>query len=557
MQADQALDHREAEAGPLVLALVAAAPGLEERRAELGQVALADADPGIGHDDVEPVRTRAQGQVDPAAPRGELHGVRDQVDQHLTAGARIGRDLDRSRHGGHQGDPGRLGLEAHQVAAGPDQRGGIEDLRRVVEIAALDPAHVEQRVDDAEQVVAGRADDPGIFPRLIGAEADRAFAGEHLGEADDRVERRAQLVRDVGQEPALDRVGALGLGAGALQLLGVAVMLGHVAGHGHDGHGRIVGAVLDPVGAHLGMDQAGAVGTAGGRLDMQAQRQGGGPPGRGDIADRLEEGRPVGDMDPLQQAVAAQPRRVAADQAARRDRGLEHPAVAVVPGHEVVDRREQQPVAGLVVAQPLAPGALVAHVLQGLGGDVADCRDREDRQGDAGRDVHHRHGAGPGTEGDDTEHAEHGQDGGGRRGAHRAGDQGLQGNRHQPDRGRGGGAAGEAGQADHQSGQPRRRDRVRHPEGAGASEQDGGQHRQQQARDRQHLNARRDPAPDEIGRQRRHHHHAGGEARHQETLMPEPHARIVSHGFVDQTREAVVEQRSQGFFNRQGSHAPR
>jgi hypothetical protein len=26
---------------------------------------------------------------------------------------------------------------------------------------------------------------------------------------------------------------------------------------------------------------------------------------------------------------------------------------------------------------------------------------------------------------------------------------------------------------------------------------------------------------------------------------------------VDQTREAVVEQRSQGFFNRQGSHAPR
>ena len=70
MQADQALNHREPEAGPLVGALVAAAAGLEERRAELGQILRADADAGVGDDDVQAVRAPAQGQVDPAARAG-------------------------------------------------------------------------------------------------------------------------------------------------------------------------------------------------------------------------------------------------------------------------------------------------------------------------------------------------------------------------------------------------------------------------------------------------------------------------------------------------------
>jgi hypothetical protein len=42
-------------------------------------------------------------------------------------------------------------------------------------------------------------------------------------------------------------------------------MLGHVAGDGDDGHLAGHARIGDAVGAHLGVDQVGAVGAAGGR----------------------------------------------------------------------------------------------------------------------------------------------------------------------------------------------------------------------------------------------------------------------------------------------------
>ena len=57
----------------------------------------------------------------------------------------------------HQGDAGLVELELHQVAAGLDQGREVEGLRGVVEMAALDPRHVEERVDDFEEVLAGIA----------------------------------------------------------------------------------------------------------------------------------------------------------------------------------------------------------------------------------------------------------------------------------------------------------------------------------------------------------------------------------------------------------------
>ncbi len=95
------------------------------------------------------------------------------------------------------------------------------------------------------------------------------------------------------------------------------------------------------------------------------------------------------------------------------------------------------------------------------------------------------------------------------------------------------------------------------PEGPGAGEQDGGEDRQQQARDRQDLEAGRHPAPEQIGRQTDHHDGAGRQPRHQEALVARTGRRIVGHGFVDETREPVVDQRRQDSLNGQGWHAPR
>ena len=58
----------------------------------------------------------------------------------------------------------------------------------------------------------------GVEPHLL-------LVDQHLGEADDGVERRAQLVAHGGEEPALGGVGALGFGARILErlLLGLAL----------------------------------------------------------------------------------------------------------------------------------------------------------------------------------------------------------------------------------------------------------------------------------------------------------------------------------------------
>ena len=53
--------------------------------------------------------------------------------------------------------------------------------------------------------------------------------GQHFGEADDGIERRAQLVAHGGEEAALGGVGALGLGARLLERLLLRLALGDVA----------------------------------------------------------------------------------------------------------------------------------------------------------------------------------------------------------------------------------------------------------------------------------------------------------------------------------------
>ena len=76
--------------------------------------------------------------------------------------------------------------------------------------AGFDLRDVQQRVDDAEQMLAAVMDDARVVAPALLVEGPRQVAGQHVGEADDGVQRRAQLVADHRQEV---RLGALATSA--------------------------------------------------------------------------------------------------------------------------------------------------------------------------------------------------------------------------------------------------------------------------------------------------------------------------------------------------------
>jgi hypothetical protein len=67
-------------------------------------------------------------------------------------------------------------------------------------LARFDARHVENVVDHRQEIFAARANVGAVFLVLVGAEGAEDSALHHLGEADDGVERRAQLVAHVGEE---------------------------------------------------------------------------------------------------------------------------------------------------------------------------------------------------------------------------------------------------------------------------------------------------------------------------------------------------------------------
>ena len=102
--------------------------------------------------------------------------------------------------------------------------------------AGLDLREIENVVDEVEQVGAGRVDVARKLDLLVGKVARHVF-GELLAEDEDGVERRAQLVRHVGQELGLVLRGERQLGglflervAGLLDLGVLALDLGVLLG---------------------------------------------------------------------------------------------------------------------------------------------------------------------------------------------------------------------------------------------------------------------------------------------------------------------------------------
>ena len=108
-------------------------------------------------------------------------------------------------------------LAHHRDAA---LEGFLQRERRELELdlPRFDLGEVEHVVDEREQVVSGGQDVVEVLRLLFVDIADHPLA-QHLREADDRVQRRPQLVRHVGEEVRLVLAGRLELPVEAPELI--------------------------------------------------------------------------------------------------------------------------------------------------------------------------------------------------------------------------------------------------------------------------------------------------------------------------------------------------
>jgi hypothetical protein len=212
--------QRQAETGAAIPARrgrVGLGKRLEQPRELLGRhadarIAHAEHDPGLTIDGFPGHRQRDRPSF------GELAGVAQEVEEGLAHLRQIRphrADLVGAPHVQTVGV-----LRGQRLDHGGDvvgQAGDVEALEVQLHLAGLDLGEVEHGVDQLQQVLAGRVDLSEIVGELLGSEIGGVLL-EHLAVADDRVERRAQLVRHVGQELRLVAVGGLELAALVLDL---------------------------------------------------------------------------------------------------------------------------------------------------------------------------------------------------------------------------------------------------------------------------------------------------------------------------------------------------
>ena len=187
---------------------VGLAKPLEDGRQDVGRDPL----PRVAHHDLDVRVDALQAHLDPSALRRELHGVHQQVPDDLlepvgVAGDRPGPRVE------HALDPDGLGLGGRPHGV----HGGLDDLLEV-DRADVEPHLARDDARDVEQVVDQL--DLGVGIALDGLQgpgqlrlAPDLSGAHHARPAVHRVQRRAQLVREHGEELLLRAVGRLGGGA--------------------------------------------------------------------------------------------------------------------------------------------------------------------------------------------------------------------------------------------------------------------------------------------------------------------------------------------------------
>ncbi len=202
---------------------------IEDPRLGLGAEADAgildrEADPGGGR--VGPV----DGDADLAGV-GELHRVGHQVRQDLAqpGGVARHRALDPGAHVDGEAQALAPSLQQEGGGGGADGASEVEGLDQHVDLAGLQPRQVHDVREQRLERDAGAADG---LDHLTLALVQRGM-GEDVGDAEDAVQRRAQLVADGGEELALGAVGGLCGVTGLGKHLVGPVEIGDVHHHGH------------------------------------------------------------------------------------------------------------------------------------------------------------------------------------------------------------------------------------------------------------------------------------------------------------------------------------
>ena len=193
---------------------------LPERGHDAGDVFGLDADTAVLDDQLHPV-AEFRGDLDRTAGPGEFDGVRQNVEQHLPHPHPVAKER-------RQGWRGCQPREAHlalqrlrrdQPQRLVDHRFDIDDFFLQFHFPGFVAHHVEDVVDDFEEVRTAEIDIGRVAD--IGLVADRPedFRFHQIGKPDDRVERGPQLVAHIGEEIGFRLARRLGLELGGLQLL--------------------------------------------------------------------------------------------------------------------------------------------------------------------------------------------------------------------------------------------------------------------------------------------------------------------------------------------------
>ena len=109
-------------------------------------------------------------------------------------------------------------LRADRGEAALDDVAKIDGLVLQSELAGLDLRDVEDVVDEREEMLAGAENILGVFGVARDADRPHRLILDDLGEADDRVQGRAQLMAHIGEELRFRLVGGLGAFLAVLQL---------------------------------------------------------------------------------------------------------------------------------------------------------------------------------------------------------------------------------------------------------------------------------------------------------------------------------------------------
>ncbi len=210
MQRDERLGQSEAEPGSRREARIGIVGALEGS-ADAGEDLARHAEPGVEHGDAQAIGDGPDIERHAAAARGEFERVRQQVEQDLLDRAAIGDEI-AGLLGDHDAE-----IDAERLCAGAHQPRDLgDDLRRRDRLegegllAGLDPGEVEHVVDEIEQMQPAGMDVADIFGEHRRADGADDLGPDKVGETDDRIERRAQLMAHIGEEGGFRAAGFLG-----------------------------------------------------------------------------------------------------------------------------------------------------------------------------------------------------------------------------------------------------------------------------------------------------------------------------------------------------------